>query len=563
METNLPGFVDGVKGTPYTAKKHRWRLLLLSGATVPLILYASNHGEPSSINSATGMYEFVAGTVINPSEVNDNFSHLATLVNTPDYVSAITVTEDGKVGVGVKVPTAQLDVYAPPAGPSIGDTSLLASFGQLESNAEWLRLLNFRTGEGGTAHGTLEQRIQRRVDVSDMGYLGFGSNYLSLAGNGVENARINSEGSFGIGTSEPAYRLDVQTRGDGSGETVARFQDIHVENSAGPLALGISSSNHYAPNPGMIISTLTNNPLHFGTNGRNSQVTLLTNGNLGIGTPIPLTALHVHERGIQIGVSSDPDDNFHIASDVVEGEVDRALRLYNGNYGTGTQLASFAPDGKVGLRELNPDVHLDVLGGDELPPLKNAIVRLRASDVGGSDASLVLGVGSGNAPYISDGDSATSLGLFLITNGQNRVFINRAGNVGIGAADPKGTLDVNGSIYQRGNKLYADYVFQPDYQLESIEAHAEFMWREKHLAAVPAAQYDENGLEVLEVGAHRMGMLEELEKAHVYIEQLNDRCKMLDEQVAKQQNALTVQQRELEDTKVRLARLEALLFSKK
>lgn len=60
-----------------------------------------------------------------------------------------------------------------------------------------------------------------------------------------------------------------------------------------------------------------------------------------------------------------------------------------------------------------------------------------------------------------------------------------------------------------------------DYLIESIESHAEFMWQKKHLPAVPGVQYDESGLEVLEVGAHRRGILEELEKAHVYIEQHN------------------------------------------
>ena len=32
-----------------------------------------------------------------------------------------------------------------------------------------------------------------------------------------------------------------------------------------------------------------------------------------------------------------------------------------------------------------------------------------------------------------------------------------------------GRLDVNGPIYQKGKKLHADYVFESDYQLESIE----------------------------------------------------------------------------------------------
>ena len=112
--------------------------------------------------------------------------------------------------------------------------------------------------------------------------------------------------------------------------------------------------------------------------------------------------------------------------------------------------------------------------------------------------------------------------LFLNNESEgNVVLVDGGGDVGIGTTSPKGKLDVNGSIYQRGSSLHADYVFDPKYKLESIEEHAEYMWKEKHLKAVPKVQYDENGLEVIEVGSHRKGMLEELEKAHIYIEHLN------------------------------------------
>jgi len=56
-----------------------------------------------------------------------------------------------------------------------------------------------------------------------------------------------------------------------------------------------------------------------------------------------------------------------------------------------------------------------------------------------------------------------------------------------------------------------------DYDLESIREHADFMWKNKHLAAIPKAKVDENGMEVVEVGSHRKGIVEELEKAHIYI----------------------------------------------
>lgn len=105
------------------------------------------------------------------------------------------------------------------------------------------------------------------------------------------------------------------------------------------------------------------------------------------------------------------------------------------------------------------------------------------------------------------------------------------GRVGIGTQAPAGTLDVNGGIFQRGGVLHADYVFEEGYQLESIEEHSDYMWQERHLKAVPKVSVDENGIESLEIGAHRKGILEELEIAHLYIEQLNERIKALEAKV--------------------------------
>lgn len=115
------------------------------------------------------------------------------------------------------------------------------------------------------------------------------------------------------------------------------------------------------------------------------------------------------------------------------------------------------------------------------------------------------------------------------THRANAVTVLKNGNVGIGTTTPQGPLDVNGAIFQRGSVLHADYVFEEDYQLESIEEHSDFMWKNKHLKAVPKMSMDEAGHQIIEVGANQRGIVEELEKAHIYIHQLYEKVQLLEE----------------------------------
>jgi hypothetical protein len=105
---------------------------------------------------------------------------------------------------------------------------------------------------------------------------------------------------------------------------------------------------------------------------------------------------------------------------------------------------------------------------------------------------------------------------------------------------------VNGAIYQRGGVLHADYVFEPSYRLESIEDHAEYMWTKKHLPGVPGVRTDEKGREVIELGTNQRGMLEELEKAHIYIQQLEKQVVSNEQQIASLKDSLAHVERALD-----------------
>src|SRR3712207_3000509 len=79
----------------------------------------------------------------------------------------------------------------------------------------------------------------------------------------------------------------------------------------------------------------------------------------------------------------------------------------------------------------------------------------------------------------------------------------------------------NGAIIHRTTQIHADHVFEREYPLESIEEHAAAMTENKHLAAVPPTQRDAEGNMIANDTARLRGLLEELEKAHIYLARVN------------------------------------------
>jgi len=227
--------------------------------------------------------------------------------------------------------------------------------------------------------------------------------------------------------------------------------------------------------------------------------------------------------------------------------------------GAPTSSIDIAASGNVGVGTASPSGKLEVSGVSDTAPAKITGNSPRL-DFFGTNANagernwalrtsqIVFGDFNVFQSNAKDGDPVSA--------GTIRLYIKNDGNVGIGTTSPAGKLDVNGSIFQRGVQLFADYVFEPSYTLESIEDHAAFMWNNRHLPAVGAKKVDEHGQEIVEIGARMRGLLEELEKAHIYISTLNDKIGERDIQ-------LTKLERQNADLAERLARLELILAGSK
>lgn len=101
-----------------------------------------------------------------------------------------------------------------------------------------------------------------------------------------------------------------------------------------------------------------------------------------------------------------------------------------------------------------------------------------------------------------------------ITNYVSR--FNIMGRVGIGTANPQADLAVEGNILAKQIKVKTDisvpdYVFEPDYNLSSLQEVEKYVKANKHLPEIPSAQQiDANGLDIAEMNLLLLKKVEEL-----------------------------------------------------
>ncbi|WP_040334091.1 hypothetical protein [Candidatus Magnetobacterium casense] len=230
-----------------------------------------------------------------------------------------------------------------------------------------------------------------------------------------------------------------------------------------------------------------------------------------------------------VAKSSEVNANFTYLGERCWDKSGGSLYYNGGNVGIGTS----SPSTEFQIIDTNNNLEImAVVGGGPTsgwPQNGKHVVRFGSQNNEGEGGQVIFSGSSGYQNWMVD----TWQGNFRIAgdnpNSQATGDVLIGSKVLINPSDitvrPAGTLDVNGSIYQRGSQLHADYVFEPVYKLETIEEHKKFMFEEKHLKAIPKAKKDEMGQDIVEYGVHVRGILEELEKAHVYIAQMNDTIK--------------------------------------
>jgi hypothetical protein len=298
--------------------------------------------------------------------------------------------------------------------------------------------------------------------------------------------------------------------------------------------------------------------------GANALHVDASGGNVGLGTATPVVELQVTDgdsptmRLEQNGSSGFTPQTW----DVAGNETNFFIRDATNGSKLPFKIKPNAPDnsifiaatsGDVGMGTASPDANLDVEG--------TGTAEIRVTSLTPTAAQLIL----------------NSLNTWEFRSLSNGDFVVRRDGVGgpiplrIGASANTNLLQigetandlvhVNGNITATGT-ITPDFVFEPDYKLESIEEHAAFMWQEKHLPALEPAKTDGKGRGLVNLVNRSQQVLEELEKAHMYIEQLHKRINNEKESRLevnnKQQQTIDQQAEEIAGLKAQLTKMEIL-----
>ncbi|ELR68760.1 hypothetical protein C900_05856 [Fulvivirga imtechensis AK7] len=196
----------------------------------------------------------------------------------------------------------------------------------------------------------------------------------------------------------------------------------------------------------------------------------LLNGSVGIGTSTPLEKLHVNSGKILIKSSANVDNSTHSA----------------------------------GVRFV--------------------------TDVNSSAAEILVRRGSDS--------QSTGLQFNTWSGGNVETMTLLDGKVGIGTNNPSDKLTVAGNIHSREVKVTvgagADFVFENDYSLRSLEEVSAFVKENKHLPEIPSEkEMLENGLEL---GEMNIKLLQKVEELTLYLIQQNEKIEVLEKKVKELEN---------------------------
>lgn len=304
------------------------------------------------------------------------------------------------VGIGTTTPAAPLTIFSPTTSART----------QYQTN---------NTGQNAT-DGFF-------TGIFNLGMSAYVMNYenapLTLGTNGTSIIKIEANGNVGIGTTSPTDKLSIENELPGFG----------ITHTYGSVTLGTYISNSYGQ-----FGTKTNHPLQFFTNNSNPQITLLQNGNTGIGDVAPTEKLDVSgnilTKGSLAGLRfNDRTDNTQGYQWYSNGG---NAHLYRVQAPTGNVI-SVLENNNIGFNTSAPQADLHV------NPNGPGSILIGTNKSAGGFTSLEMGISekSGGYSYLqSTQASGSAYGRLILNPSGSDVSI--AGKLGIGTNAPNSPLDI-------------------------------------------------------------------------------------------------------------------------
>ena len=272
----------------------------------------------------------------------------------------------------------------------------------------------------------------------------------------------------------------------------------HDNQKMGHYALRWGADSSVGVNPVFWLSSFGG--IKFFTSGKN-QMFISHNGNVGIGTSTPFSKLDVDgaiiSNGLRIGKVDDPGN--------IKVSIGEKTIQYNIDFS--------------GYRDMNKD------------------------QIGARISAIRYNKHADNAAYIQSTALTFSTnqlgGNAGDTDLQERMRITPNGNVGIGTDSPKNKLDVAGVIRAEEIKIearpWADFVFNDNYKLRSLEEVKAHIEEHKHLPDMPSeATVKEEG--TFNLGEMQVKLLQKIEELTLYVIEQNKMIKKQEQRIIELEN---------------------------
>ncbi|WP_419487090.1 hypothetical protein [Chryseobacterium bernardetii] len=251
---------------------------------------------------------------------------------------------------------------------------------------------------------------------------------------------------------------------------------------------------------------------------KQTRLSIMPNGNMGIGTTLPEAKLHVFQNP-----SSDPID----AMTIDVGSFGTFQNANKSHYfrvrdigGNNNVPFIIKGSGNVGVGTETPAAKMHLVSSYVFPDSEGTLIV-------GDTSQVNLRFGCADRYSWMQGHGTSPLHINPL--GNNVILNKDGGNVGIGTQNPDQKLTVKGKIHAEDvivdMNIPADYVFQkyfegqssirPDYQMPTLKELESFVKENKHLPEIPSGEaIVKDGVNL---GDFQMKLLQKIEELTLYI----------------------------------------------